>query len=165
MKSLTFLLLEQLLLERNERLFADYGTERGMQVFKGEHCEERQKERNVSDNEIKSAVRAARGQIKKLYTDGKLVRSRNGEDDHSGKITQICLVDTRKNKSNPTIIVLFLYGFSGRFDKDENGVAIWGDKAIPSFTIKTVFKKTEKDQPDFSGLMNPKKHAKIIYLY
>lgn len=156
MKELTSFIIESLvdfilINEQNMQVFPKPGKFAKLSWWKGDHAAQRQKERSVTDTEITDAIFSAYNDIKKLFADGKIRQSRDGKDSY------IVIIDARKNKVNPTCICLYIR--SNRSSKKLDR---------PSFTIKTVFKKTEENQKDFSALLrngSKREGENIIYLY
>lgn len=143
-------LYESLILEWNIKVFPEKGKFAKLSWWKGEHCEERQKERNVKDSEITDALFGAYNDIKELFKNNKLKVSKTGKD------SNFIIVDARKQKENPICVVGFL-----RKNDHPNKL----DK--PSFTIMTVFKKNDENQKNFSALMRngSRNNEEIIWLY
>lgn len=156
MKNLNCFLFEsyieyQLINESNIKVFPKRGKVAKFSWWKGNHAIERQKERNITDKEVTDAIFGAYNDIKKLFSEGKLVQSINGID------SLIIIIDSRKDRENPVCVCIYLR-------------SNYGTKKLnsPSFILKTVFKKTESNQSDFSGLIrngSKRNGENIIYLY
>ena len=142
---------QEMLLERNERIFpSQQGKHEKLEIWAGEHCKLRQKERNVSDKEITDAIFGAFTDIRSAYREGKIKLSYNGED------SQFVITDARRDKHNPVVVVAFIYKMLGAKNKKDMNPKF--DR--PSITIKTVFKGD-----DFSGSKASRENAHKIFLY
>lgn len=152
MKTLTELIIEhQLIQESNIRLFpSKRGQHEKLEIWVGDHCKQRQQERNVTDRQILDAVFGAYKDIKNLYKEGKLKLSKNGND------YQFVITDARKHKNNPIVVVGFIYKMLG--SKNPSDINSKFDR--PLFTIKTVF-----HGDDFSGSKADRSNAQKIFLY
>ncbi len=141
----------EMLLERNERIFpSQQGKHEKLEIWAGEHCKQRQKERNVSDKEITNAIFGAFTDIRSAYREGKIKLSYNGED------SQFVITDARRDKHNPVVVVAFIYKMLGAKNKKDMNPKF--DR--PSITVKTVFKGD-----DFSGSKASRDNAHKIFLY
>ena len=142
---------QEMLLERNERIFpSQHGKHEKLEIWAGEHCKLRQKERNVSDKEITDAIFGAFTDIRSAYREGKINLSYNGED------SQFVITDARRDKHNPVVVVAFIYKMLGAKNKKDMNPKF--DR--PSITVKTVFKGD-----DFSGSKANRENAHKIFLY
>ena len=142
---------QEMLLERNERIFpSQKGKHEKLEIWAGEHCKLRQKERNVSDKEITDAIFGAFTDIRSAYREGKINLSYNGED------SQFVITDARRDKHNPVVVVAFIYKMLGAKNKKDMNPKF--DR--PSITVKTVFKGD-----DFSGSKASRENAHKIFLY
>ena len=142
---------QEMLLERNEKIFpSQQGKHEKLEIWAGEHCKQRQKERNVSDKEITNAIFGAFTDIRSAYREGKIKLSYNGED------SQFVITDARRDKHNPVVVVAFIYKMLGAKNKKDMNPKF--DR--PSITVKTVFKGD-----DFSGSKASRENAHKIFLY
>lgn len=140
----------EMLLERNERIFPQPGKHEKLEIWTGDHCKKRQKERKVSDKEIIDAIFGAFTDIRSAYREGKINLSYNGED------SQFVITDARKDKRNPVVVVAFVYKMLGAKNKKDMNPKF--DR--PSITVKTVYKGG-----DFSGSKANRENAHKIFLY
>lgn len=142
MKDLNEYIVEaQLILERNEKIFPKPGEHSKMTIFTGDHCQDRQSEREVTNKEIIHAMFDAFKDIDKAY--------RNKEINASFKnmrTNEFVVIDTRVSKSKPICLAVML-------NKSQSDNKLRN----PLFTIKTVYKGD-----DFKGL---KTKEKQFYLY
>lgn len=139
--------------EENVKIFPPKGKFAKFSWYAGDHAGLRQKERKVSNKEITDAIFSAYDEIKKLFSDGNLKISKNGEDSNA------IIIDARKDRQNPTCICIFIESNASKTNLK-----------YPKIIVKTVFKKTEENQSDFSALMRAakgksRKEEKIIWLY
>lgn len=114
---------EQLILERNEKLFPKDGERSKMEIWVGDHARQRQEERNVKDQEIIGAFFAAYAELNKKYKEREFEADRD-----PSKTRDILIIDTRKNKENPLTISCWLYR-----NRSQNKLQ------YPAFTVKTVY--------------------------
>lgn len=142
---------QQMLLERNEKIFpTQQGKHEKLEIWAGEHCKQRQRERNVSDKEILNAIFGAFKDIRSAYRNGDIKLSFNGED------SQFVITDARRDKRNPVVVVAFIYKMLGAKNKKDANPNF--DR--PSITVKTVYKGD-----DFSGSKADREYAHKIFLY
>lgn len=142
---------QQMLLEKNEKIFpTQQGKHEKLEIWAGEHCKQRQRERNVSDMEITNAIFGAFKDIRSAYRNGDIKLSFNGED------SQFVITDARRDKHNPVVVVAFIYKMLGAKNKKDPDPKF--DR--PSITVKTVYKGD-----DFSGSKADREHAHKIFLY
>ena len=139
--------------EANIKIFPPEGKFAKFSWYSGEHADERKKQRNVQNKDITDAIFAAYDELKKLFADNKLKVSKDGKNSYA------IIIDARKNRENPTCICLFISSNASKTTLK-----------YPKIIIKTVFKKTEEKQSDFSGLMRAAKgksrdEENIIWLY
>ena len=115
---------EQLIFERNEKLFPKDGDRSKMEIWVGDHARQRQEERHVKDQEIISAFFAAYAELNKKYKE----REYEADRDPS-KTRDILIIDTRKDKDNPLTISCWLY-------RNRSQTKL----QYPAFTVKTVYR-------------------------
>lgn len=117
---------EQMLLERNEKMFPKPGQEAKLEIWAGDHCRHRQEERKISDKEIISAFFAAYAQLNKAFKEGEFKADRDPNNTRD-----ILIIDARYDKQTPLTISCWLYK-NRSTDRLKN----------PAFTVKTVYKDT-----------------------
>lgn len=133
---------EQLILERNEKVFPSDGDRSKMEIWVGDHARQRQKERKVDTQAIISAFFAAYAELNKKYKEGEFKANRDP------KLTRdILIIDTRKNRENPLTVSCWLYR-----NRNENKLQ------YPAFTVKTVYWGT-------GGAKKSEEKAMKIFIY
>lgn len=131
----------QLILEKNEKIFPKQGEHSKMTIFTGDHCQDRQSEREVTNKEIIHAMYDAFKDIDKAYRNKEITASFKDI-----KTNNFVVIDTRVSKNKPICLVVMLTR-SQADNKLRN----------PMFVVKTVYKGD-----DFKGL---KTKEKQFYLY
>ena len=97
-------LAEQMLLERNEKMFPRDGQTAKFEIWTGDHCKQRQEERNISDKEIIDVFFNAYSQLNKAF------KEREFKADRDPKVAgDIVIIDARKDKQTPLTICCWLY--------------------------------------------------------
>lgn len=114
---------EQLILERNEKIFPQDNKRSKMEIWVGDHARQRQEERKVSTQDIISAFFAAYADLGKKFKEGEFSANKDPRSTRD-----ILIVDTRKNKENPLTISCWLYRNRGT-----------NKLQYPMFTVKTVY--------------------------
>ena len=105
---------QQMLLERNEKIFpTQQGKHEKLEIWAGQHCKQRQHERNVSDKEMLYAIFGAFKDIRSAYRNGDIKLSFDGED------SQFVITDARRDKRNPVVVVAFIYKMLGAKNKKD----------------------------------------------
>lgn len=141
MRDINDYISESLLLEWNERIFPKPGEHSKMMIFTGNHCQDRQSEREVTNKEIIHTMFDVFKDIDDSFRKGEIKpspqKTRNNE---------FVVIDTRVDKYKPICLaVMFQRNMSNTKLKN------------PTFIIKTVYKGD-----DFRGLNSKEKQ---FYLY
>lgn len=97
-------LASEMLLERNEKMFPRDGQRAKFEIWTGDHCKQRQEERNISDKEIISAFFDAYPQLNKAFKDREFKADRD-----PAVAGDIVIIDARKDKQTPLTICCWLY--------------------------------------------------------
>lgn len=133
---------EQLLLERNEKMFPRPGQKAKLEIWTGDHCRQRQEERNISDKEIISAFFAAYAELNKKFKEREFEANRDPQ-----KTRDLLIIDARYDKQKPLTIACWLYA-----NRSDNSLY------RPAFTVKTVYRDT-------GGAKQDRKDRLKIFLY
>lgn len=133
---------EQLILERNEKVFPKSGERSKMEIWTGDHCRQRQKEKHVSNQEIISTFFAAYDELNKKFKEHEYDAERDPKNTRD-----ILLIDARKNRDNPLTVSCWLYRNNAK-----------NKLQYPAFTVKTVYRGV-------GGARKIDKNALKIFLY
>ena len=130
------------ILERNEKMFPKGQDQSKFEIWVGDHCKQRQQERNISDKEIVSALFAAWPELNKKYKEREFEAAKQASD-----TKDILIIDAREDRQNPLTISCFLY-------RNRSNNKLYH----PAFTVKTVYK-------DVGGAKKTKEGIVKIFLY
>ena len=133
---------EQMILERNEKLFPRDGERSKMEIWVGDHARQRQEERHINDKEIISAFFAAYADLNKKYKEREFDANRD-----PSQTRDILIIDARNDKENPLTISCWLYR-----NRATNKLQ------YPAFTVKTVYRGV-------GGAKKSEEKAMKIFLY
>lgn len=133
---------EQLILERNEKVFPKSNERSKMEIWTGDHCRKRQEERHVSNQEIISTFFAAYAELNKKYKEHEFEADRDPKNSRD-----ILIIDARKDKNNPLTVSCWLYRNNSK-----------NKLQYPAFTVKTVYRGV-------GGARKIDKNALKIFLY
>lgn len=135
-------LQQQMILERNEKMFPKPGQEAKFEIWVGDHCRQRQEERNITNKEIISAFFEAYPQLNKAF------KEREFKADRDPKLAgEVIIIDTRYDKQKPLTIACWLYK-----NKSDNALR------YSAWCVKTVYK-------DSGGASQNRKDRFKVFLY
>lgn len=134
----------ELICEKNHVIFPTKEKYGPFTIMVGDHVDQRETERHVTDKEIVNAIFGARKELEKMYADGKIQQS------SKDNIDTFVIVDARKSTNRPLSVVGFIA--KSRKPKTLNHSLL---------IIKTVFKGA-----DFSAATrSDSKNEHHIFLY
>jgi len=127
----------EMFLERNEKMFPTGQDQSKFEIWCGDHCRQRQEERNISDKEIISAFFAAWPELNKKYKEREFEAAKIASE-----TKDILIIDARNDKDKPLTISCFLY-------RNRSNNKLYH----PAFTVKTVYKDTGGAKKQGDGIV------------